>query len=155
MLTEDHDNSHVYEFKLFLFFFPWQLFFYFWRFSQIALGIKRDPFPGVLQNPCPFTLRQVASLSLFLAHSSCSFPRSSEAALGVHWPKHRRTRGQEQQQAQHPGRVGMVLFLGDVLVLSTGFLEKGMPDLAFDSFRGVCSAIRNPPAMQDTWETRV
>ena len=142
---------------MFLFFFPWQLFFFFnfWRFSQIALGIKRDPFPGVLQNPCPFTLRQVASLSLFPARSSCSFPRSSEAALGVRWHKHRSTRGQEQQQAQHPGRVGMVLFFSDVLVLSTGFLEKEKPDLVFDSFRGVCSAIRNPPAMQDTWETRV
>ena len=46
----------------------------------------------------------------------------------------------------------MVLFFSDGLVLSTGFLEKERPDLAFAGFHGVWLSDKNPPAMQDTWE---
>ena len=107
----------------------------------------------MLQNPCPFTLLQVASspssLNLF-AHSAHSHT-ILKLPWGA-WHKHKHTRGQERQQAQDPGGLGMVLFFSDGLVLSTGFLEKERPDLAFAGFHGVWLSDKNPPAMQDTRE---
>lgn len=75
-----------------------------------------------------------SSLNL-LAHSAHSHT-TLKLPWGA-WHKHRHSRGQERQQAQDPGGLGMVLFFSDGLVLLTGFLEEERPDLAFAGFHGV------------------
>lgn len=114
LLRGAHGSFRVYELKVF----SLGSCFYFWKISQPAVGIERDPFPGVLQNRCPSSVLHPplfpSSLTL-IANLVCRSYTISDLCPGAWAHTHQCAPSFIEHRCMwHPLRLGMacVLFSG-------------------------------------------